>query len=122
MVVDVLDLTDLHKRGLLKYAQEAPEMHSSDVLDLTQSSVPSQTTSAPSSSESSSALDFLSSFAQASASNVPSEPRESTPPLSAGHSDLHPKLDTILAKIEDTMYKLEMLSGRIARIETHLKQ
>ena len=116
MGVDVLDLTILQKRGLLK--QQAFEQECPDVLDLTlpaSQATLSSASPARSSSDNSSAFDFLSRFAQASA--TPSGQSEH-PAQSATSSDISGKLDTILSKIEDTMFKIELLSGRVAQLET----
>lgn len=107
MGVDVLDLTALQKKGILKIAPPEP-----DVVDLT----PAQVSPPTPAQGTSSAFDFLSSFAQASASSSEHAP---APPAS-DHHDVHAKLDTILNKIEDTMYKIEVLSGRVAQMESRL--
>lgn len=116
MGVDVLDLTSLQKRGILKIPREE-ESHA-DVMDLTQptSSLPAPLPApAAPSSDTSSAFDFLSSFAQSSAAEPARAPHESS-------GDVHAKLDTIINKIEDTMYKIEVLSGRVAQLETRFSQ
>lgn len=113
MGVDVLDLVDLQRRGLLKRATSPVE--SPDVLDLTTSTqqpaapIPSVSTS----SDTSSAFDFLSSFAQAGTSTT-ALPSHSS---GAASSDLGVKLDTIVNKLDDTMYKIELMSSRLAQLE-----
>lgn len=115
MGVDVLDFTDLQRRGLLKPTRVEPR--SEDVIDFTQASGASQAvTPVPpaATSDSNSAFDFLSSFAQASTSSPSSTTRSPEPQLP---SDVSAKLDTIINKLEDTMYKIELLSSRVAQIE-----
>lgn len=107
----MLDLTSLQKRGILKIPKQ--EDASVEVMDLTQpvARMPSVSHSTTPSNDSSAAFDFLSSFAQSSASEPAKVP-------ASGSGDLHAKLDTIINKIEDTMYKIEVLSGRVAQLET----
>ena len=120
MVVDVLDLTSLQKRGLLKIPRE--EESTPDVIDLTQKTSATSNAQGPTrsaTSDTASAFDFLSGFAQlgaqGSSAHTPSA-------ISSSHGDVVGKLDTILSKIEDTMYKIEILSGRVAQIESRLGQ
>ena len=126
MVVDVLDLTSLQKRGLLKIPRE--EESTPDVIDLTlrTTATPNASASAMSAtSDSSSAFDFLSGFAQLGAqeSSVNTASSQTThSSISSGHGEVVGKLDTILSKIEDTMYKIEVLSGRVAQLESRLGQ
>lgn len=124
MVMDVLDLTSLQKRGLLKIPLE--EESAPDVIDLTQktgaSAVAPASQNTP--SDSSSAFDFLSGFAQLGAHEVSSSTASSqlaSSSVSSGSSDVADKLDTILSKIEDTMYKIEVLSSRVAQLESRLR-
>ena len=120
MGVDVLDFTYLQKRGLLK--KEPIETRNEDVLDFTQASGASHVvTPVPptAASDSGSAFDFLSSFAQSSA--VTPSPL-SQPPTSELSSEVSAKLDTIISKLEDTMYKIELLSGRVAQIEARFSR
>lgn len=111
-----LDFTILHKRGILKSASHHEEKASPDVLDLTALTPTFQSLPVPQtqpSSESSSAYDFLSGFAPAATESTPTPAHSHT-----ADADIHGKLDTILAKLEDTMYKIETLSSRIARLES----
>lgn len=139
MGMDFIDLTDLQRRGLLKKAEELARIskEAPEVIDFTDArmnealgnsssmssvNLPMQMPMhAPSPAPvSDSSMDFLSSFAQVGAQNVsstPSLPTENHGPVGM----LEPKLDTILAKLEDTMFKLEMMSSRIAQIEARFK-
>lgn len=141
MGMDFIDLTDLQRRGLLRKAEELARISRDgpEVLDFTDArmnvalgnaqsipnlglpSLPSPMQNlSPAPSDSS--MDFLSSFAQVGAQNSPSGPSEpSLPHHGHGHSAIEPKLDTILAKLEDTMFKIEVLSNRILQIESRFK-
>src|SRR3989344_5453506 len=110
MGVDVIDYTILAKKGLIKYSPNADK--DVDVIDFT---------SPASNNSQSSALqtntpdvpDFLSAFAQASANASPLlEQKQNNQ-----SGDLSLKMDTIVNKIDDLMYKIETLSSRILQIE-----
>ena len=122
----MLDLTSLQKRGLLKIPRE--EESTPDVIDLTQKTSATSNAQVPTrsaTSDTASAFDFLSGFAQlgAQGSSAHTPSAETTPSaISSSHGDVVGKLDTILSKIEDTMYKIEILSGRVAQIESRLGQ
>lgn len=118
MGVDVLDLTDLQRRGLLK--RTPVESRSEEVIDFTRASGASHAvTPVPPSatSDSNSAFDFLSSFAQSSVASSSSPLSDTTLASQGNSSEVSAKLDTIINKLEDTMYKIELLSGRVAQIE-----
>jgi hypothetical protein len=110
MGVDVLDFTALEKRGLLKKREEHKEI---DVLDLRPSASAPVIQAQP--VQETSAFDFLTNFAQSSASSPATEPIKST------DSDISLKLYTITNKLDDTMYKIEMLSSRLAQLESRLR-
>ena len=113
-MIDVIDFTALQKRGLLKKYQEEKEI---DVLDLRPLASPSIVEPATQIQPTESAFDFLSNFAQSSASGTNTEPnvkREMS-------DDISLKLDTITNKLDDTMYKLELLSSRLTQIESSLR-
>lgn len=115
MAVDVFDFTALQKRGLIKKHAEAP---ASDVLDLRPVS-DTNSTSGPAQPDNTNAFDFLSSFAQASASPS-NEPSAGVAPSARG-DDISLKLDTITNKLDDAMFKIELLSSKIAQLESRLR-
>lgn len=107
MGLDVIDFTDLQKRGLIKVEE------TKDTVDFTMPLVEAApiTNSLPADNP----FDMLSSLSQASSvSNYPSATSSTTSP------DISLKLDTIVNKLEDTMYKIESLSSRIAMLESRL--
>ncbi len=118
MGVEVIDFTELKKRGLLKIAGDfGNQTH--DVIDFTGNTASSGQQPPVQLSEASSpdmnAFDFLTDVARTS---VPSH-REELHFNNEPNSIL--KLNTILNKIEDVMYKIETLSNRIAQLEARLK-
>lgn len=121
MVMEVLDLADLQRRGLLKRASVETATPSPDILDFTVPRAVSSTSVAVASpiTDTSSPLDFLSSFAQASAAPVV----ETTPASQSEQrsSDLSLKMDGVVNKLEDVLYKLETLTSRIAQLEFGLR-
>lgn len=128
MSVEFLDLTDLQRRGLLRKAEELARISRDgpEVLDLTDAKTvealdnapdvtrPMQSSVAPTDSP----LDFLSSFAQVGAQNPSHEPLLPQVNHSPG---IEPKIDTILAKLEDTMFKLETVSSRLGQLEARFR-
>lgn len=121
MVMEVLDLTDLQRRGLLKRASLETQQTTPDVLDFTvpRVALPASASVAPAPASESSAFDFLSSFAQAS--GTPSNEASSVSPHHEGSSDLRLKMDGVVNKLEDVLYKLETLTSRIAQLESGLR-
>ena len=114
--VDVLDLPDLHRRGLLKLPQ--PHEPSDDLIDLTKSPQPSVTSpisppfSQPANNtEMGGVSDFLNDFSAIGAS-TPSVAAENKIelPLTNLSSDLN-------WRVENTEYKIEQLLERIAALE-----
>ena len=120
--VDVLDLPDLHRRGLLKLPQ--PHEPSDDLIDLTKSPQPSVTSpvsppfSQPSNSTSdmNGVSDFLGSFASIGAATprVTTESKNELPLASSSSGDL-------TWRVENTEYKIEQLLERIAALEKKLE-
>ena len=104
MCLDVIDFTDLQKRGLLK---EEKNEQVSDTIDFT-----SNTISTPVTVEQSNQFDMLSSLAQVGESKNNA--------VQDNSNEISLKLDTIVNKIEDTMYKIENISSKIAAIEARL--
>ncbi|HLC54205.1 MAG TPA: hypothetical protein VJK07_01105 [Candidatus Nanoarchaeia archaeon] len=129
MSIEFLDLTDLQRRGLLRKAEELARISRDgpEVLDLTDARTVQalNNTSTPKilgmqTPAADSPLDFLSDFAQIGAQNTSSENSTNTTLPAMHASTLEPKLDTILAKLEDTMFKIELLSSRLAQLEARL--
>ena len=123
MGVDVIDFTDLQRRGLFKV--EKNEQESPDMLDFTVPSTSSEQTDyftsseipvTTSATEQPNPFDMLSSLAQVgeTTSNAQLNPETSE------NSGISLKLDTIVNKLEDTMYKIETISSRIAMLESKL--
>lgn len=106
MAIDVLDLTILQKKGLIK-KEESKEEFKGDVLDLTPNVPVEKVTE-----NASPAFDFLENFAQASAQPQLQDSKS---------SDLGLKIDGVTNKLDDLMYKIETLSGRIAALEAKLR-
>ncbi len=123
--VDVLDLPDLQRRGLLKLPQ--PHEPSDDLIDLTKSPQPSVTSpinppfAQPSnSSESMGAVsDFLSDFASIGAANpsVSAEAKSELPSAPLANSSS----SDLTWRVENTEYKIEQLLERIAVLEKKLE-
>jgi len=133
MSIEFLDLTDLQRRGLLRKAEELARISRDgpEVLDLTDAHTVQALNNANTSKilamqspavapAADSPLDFLSDFAQIGAQNTSSENSTNTTLPAMHASTLEPKLDTILAKLEDTMFKIELLSSRLAQLEARL--
>lgn len=111
MGLDIIDFTDLQKRGLIKM----PE--TKDTLDFTiSSSEPVPITNPASSLPADNPFDMLSSLSQVSSASSISSGSAQIPPS----HDISLKLDTIVNKLEDTLYKIESLSSRIAVLESRL--
>ena len=129
MSVEFLDLTDLQRRGLLRKAEELARISRDgpEVLDLTDAKTVEALDSAPEVTRTmqptpiaphDSPMDFLSSFAQVGAQNPSHEPLLPQVNHSPG---IEPKIDTILAKLEDTMFKLETVSSRLGQLEARFR-
>ncbi len=103
MTIDVIDFTQLQKRGLLK---QASSEKSSEVIDFSASS----SSPSPQAEPSENAFDLLSSLAQASTSSYSPSPSGSTQNIS-----LH--FSTLTNKLDDVMYKLETLISRVMQLE-----
>ena len=101
MTIDVIDFTQLEKRGLLKPANNEK---SPDVIDFSNS----QSSPSPQPAPSENAFDLLSSLAQASSSSSQSASVNSD-------SSLH--FSTLTNKLDDVMYKLETLISRVMQLE-----
>ena len=102
MTIDVIDFTQLEKRGLLKPANNEK---SPDVIDFSTST---QSSPSPQPAPSENAFDLLSSLAQASSSSSQSASVNSD-------SSLH--FSTLTNKLDDVMYKLETLISRVMQLE-----
>lgn len=120
--VDVLDLPDLQRRGLLKLPQ--PHEPQDDLIDLTKSPQPSVTSpinppfSQPSNFASGldGVSDFLGSFASIGASTPSvSTDTKSEITLATSSSDLN-------WRVENTEYKIEQLLERIAKLEKKISE
>lgn len=128
MGVDFLDYTILAKKGLLKESAENTD-RDVDVIDFTSGfqqnqNVPYVTSASNAvSAQATDVPDFLSAFAQASANTVSeSVAKESNKDIGNNHGDLSLKIDGVVNKLDDLMYKIETLSSRIAQMETNLKE
>ena len=132
MGVDFLDYTILAKKGLLKESSENEEGSGNvDVIDFTSNfqqnqNVPYVTSASNAvSAQATDVPDFLSAFAQASA-NTASESvaKENNKDIgnNSSHNNLSLKIDGVVNKLDDLMYKIETLSGRIAQMESNLKE
>lgn len=111
---EVLDLPELHRKGLLKLPQPGPEH---DIIDLVKSPTPSVTIpitppfSAPSGPSSMSGVsDFLSDFASIGVSTAPEI--ESKKEIALGKTE-----GDLTWRVENTEYKLEQILNRIAQLE-----
>ena len=128
MSIEFLDLTDLQRRGLLRKAEELARISRDgpEVLDLTDAKTVEALDSAPEVTRTmqptpiaphDSPMDFLSSFAQVGAQ----QPQEPSLPHATHSPGIEPKIDTILAKLEDTMFKLETVSSRLGQLEARFR-
>lgn len=125
--VDVLDLPDLHRRGLLKLP--APEPHQDDIVDLSKPVQPSVLTTSPISPPSTSSppspahnavADFLSDFASIGAA-IPSVATETTASqVPSGESEALGAVKDLKWRLENTEYKMEQLLERLAKLEDKL--
>ena len=110
---DVLDLTDLQRRGLLKKAAEIEkqqsEASSDGYVDLDDSGGTSS-----SSDSGASALGFLDSLAGVGASS------SGTSSMSSGSDSL--EIQGLKNKLEDLEYKLERFTEKLAMIESKLAE
>ena len=103
---EVLDLTLLQKKGILKKAmQQDEEPNYGKTIDLTQS--PSTPGQSPASSNS--PFDFLDTLAQSNQSNSQTQLNNSE------------DLQHLKIKFEDIEYKMERLIEKLARIESKLE-
>lgn len=105
--LDVLDLTDLQKRGLLKKAEEIKkqEDNSGGYVDFTKSG-----TSASESPSGANPFDFLGSLSGVGAS---------TPSSQSSSAEGSLEIQSLKNKIEDLEYKLRVLEDTIAKLEGH---
>lgn len=115
---DVVDLTDMRKRGLLK--EHVPETNKEGVIDFSDSAG----SSAPSHSAESSSpnMDFLGSLAGASASesmggSITENLREARQ-RNLGNSEIH----EVKIKAEDNEYKIRALEDKIRELEEKLRR
>ena len=122
---DVIDLTDLYKRGLLK-SQEVTEESTSDgdLVDFSSSGgVGGGESSSSSGSEGASALGFLSNLAGAGSSagesSDPSYGSYTNKLKEARRSNLA-EFNTMRIKLEDLEYKLDRFIERIDKMEEKL--
>jgi len=113
MSLDVIDFTQLEKRGLLKQEKTQKEI---GVIDF---SSPSGNASAPASATNDNAFDLLSGLAQASTNTSSDNAIKGNENISS-HNDLSFKMDGVLNKLDDLMYKIETLSSRLAQMENRI--
>lgn len=120
--VDVLDLPELHRRGILKLP--APEPIEDDLVDLTKPVQPSILTTSPTAPPSlpaphapthSGVTDFLSDFASIGAATPLVTTESATPSVPAVAADT--AVADLKWRLENTEYKLEQLIERLAKLE-----
>ena len=103
MGIEVIDFTELQKRGIVKASIKNAQP---EILDMTNPGANSSETGTAS------AFDFLDSLSHVGSNNAN--------PTITGSSNLDVKLDAIANKLEDAMYKLETLISRISQLEARL--
>ncbi len=108
--VEVLDLTLMQKKGILKTQKTN---HAPDIVDLTQNSVQSIGPSQVAPQQSSSPFDFLDLAASSASQSAPQLSPSQTP---TDVEDLKVKLDNIEYKLERFVEKLEKFEEKISQL------